>query len=146
MNCIMIDDCIQKIFAIQLAMNLNLDNLDYHQNFSSGINALHDNIHSVETGFPQVPFDLLILDMHFPISPGREASKDCGLLMLRELKKRNIKIPTVLFSSDKIKLTDELHDLGVIDIIPIDEKDLKGRLNDLRDRLQNKEPFEIGDN
>lgn len=66
MNCIMIDDSIKKYYAIQEALS-PVDNIDYHLNLTTGLEALSDNLKSQKTSTPQSPFDLLILDMNFPI-------------------------------------------------------------------------------
>ena len=139
MNCIMIDDSIPKIFNVIIASDLDNDSIDYHQNFVSGLSALKDNFHSKVTPYPQKPFDLLILDMNFPMAPARESTKGCGLLMLKELKRRNISIPTVLYSSDRIDLTEELSSLGVIDIIQPDEQNLKDKLNSIKLKLNQRQ-------
>ena len=139
MNCIMIDDSIPKIFNVISASDLDCDYIDYHQNFASGLNALKDNISSKFTPYPQKPFDLLILDMNFPMAPARESTKGCGLLMLKELKKRNISIPIVLYSSDPIKLNEELSSLGVIDIIEPGEQNLKDKLNSIKLKIKQKQ-------
>ena len=44
------------------------------------------------------PFDLLVLDMYFPIAP-RESMTQAGLYVLEELKKKEINIPVIICSS-----------------------------------------------
>ena len=55
--------------------------------------------------------------------------------MLKQLYSRNIHIPTILYSSDEIELTDELSKLGVISVIWFKEKDLKTKIDEVRTKL-----------
>ena len=48
MNCIMIDDSIKKYYAIQEALG-PVDNIDYHLNLTTGLEALSDNLKSQKT-------------------------------------------------------------------------------------------------
>ena len=55
--------------------------------------------------------------------------------MLKQLYSRNIHIPTILYSSDEIELTDELTKLGVVSVIWFEEKDLKTKIDEVRSKI-----------
>lgn len=55
--------------------------------------------------------------------------------MLKQLYSRNIHIPTILYSSDEIELTDELAKLGVVSVIWFEEKDLKTKIDEVKAKL-----------
>ena len=51
------------------------------------------------------PYDLLVLDMYFPMAP-RERMTQSGLYVLEELKNKNINIPVIICSSVQLCIPD----------------------------------------
>ena len=51
------------------------------------------------------PYDLLVLDMYFPIAP-RERMTQAGLYVLEDLKNKNINIPVIICSSVRLSIPD----------------------------------------
>lgn len=44
-------------------------------------------------------FDLIVTDMHYPLSPMEKANPDAGFILLDEMEKRGYKIPVIICSS-----------------------------------------------
>jgi len=79
-------------------------------------------------------YDLLILDMNFPLFDGEELEKETGLLVLSEIKRRRISIPTVVYSSDIIDVSDYDNVIGYIKYDP--SLYLKNQVDDISNRCK----------
>lgn len=133
MNCLMIDDNISKILSMRNILDKSNDTLDFHLNLTSGLEALSDYLNSTNSK----PFDLLILDMNFPIEAAKPPIKNCGIMMLEQLSSRKINIPTILYSSDEVKLSQEdLSRLGVIAVIDSKDKDISSKIAVVKDKIE----------
>ena len=87
-----IEDTTEKHWAINRALNWNgCPNAELAKNAETGIAMIEEMI---ATGNP---YELLILDMHFPVN-GTDDTK-AGLYVIGELKNKNIKIPIIVCSS-----------------------------------------------
>ena len=86
MKILIIDDDMHKINHILFAFQA--DNVDISNNFFNGLKKIQSN-----------NYDLLILDMNFPISEGGQLHK-LGFNFLDELKKKKISMPTIIYSSE----------------------------------------------
>lgn len=68
-------------------------------------------VRNVEDGLQRVreangahtPFDLIITDMHFPLSAGGEDCVRAGEVVMEELEKRGVDIPVIVCSSMNIR-------------------------------------------
>lgn len=84
MNILIVDDDSYKIKT--LCNYLKDDNIETSNNFMSGLKKIICN-----------HYDLLFLDMNFPIMENSEI-REMGFVFLDEMKRRNIVIPTVIYS------------------------------------------------
>lgn len=55
-----------------------------------------------------IPFDLIITDMQFPLSSNGRPDDDAGMKLLAELKEHNVDIPVIVCSSYRLRLPDVL--------------------------------------
>lgn len=114
MKILIVDDDMHKINHILFAFYN--DNIDISNNFFNGLKKIQSN-----------SYDLLILDMNFPISEGGKLH-ELGFKFLDELKRKKMLIPTVIYSSE---LYDVANYKNVIDYIKYN------MLSDEREHINN---------
>ena len=87
-----IEDTTLKHVAIARALEkAGVKQVEWAENGDVGIDMI---VKSIEA---DLPYDLIITDMHFPIYGADDVS--AGMKVISELKKRNIDIPVVVCSS-----------------------------------------------
>lgn len=47
----------------------------------------------------EMPFNLIVTDMHYPLAKGMEADYDAGFILIERLKEEEINIPVIICSS-----------------------------------------------
>ena len=93
MQILIIDDDIDKIVLLNEAITrISADNKI--ETITHSENTLSDGIKCLE----EIKYDLLILDMQFPIYKGCSIERDMGVTFLEYMKSKEIKIDTVVCS------------------------------------------------
>jgi CheY-like chemotaxis protein len=88
-----IEDTILKHIAIKRALNkCGIGLIDQETTAISGIERIEEAIKEGN------PYDLLVVDMHFPIEKGQDDFK-AGEYVINTLKEKGINIPIILCSS-----------------------------------------------
>jgi CheY-like chemotaxis protein len=82
--------------ARALAWN-GITEVDHKKNLAEGLEQLQKK-----------PYDLLVLDMHFPLEVGSEADPEAGMKALMALKELEIDIPIIICSSDRLRIDEVL--------------------------------------
>lgn len=78
------------------------------------------------------PYDLLVLDMQFPVTPNGVVHVDAGMYVLDELERRNIAIPVIVCSTDRLQIS------GVVGCIHYDMRnDLNMDMKEMLGRIKN---------
>lgn len=123
MNLLIIDDDDLKIKGFTNYLK-PIDCFKIKHSYNSGVKELIENSDK---------YDVLILDMNFPRFDDDVVSSNMGIEVLKELKRKNINIPVVIFSSKYVKTTE--YD-NIIDYILYDGMcGMECRIESLRKRL-----------
>lgn len=102
MNILMIEDDHYK--AQKVLEHLTEHKVDVKKSYNSGMRALL-----------QKEYDAVILDMTFPkFDEGSMPTPEMGLLVLREMKRKNVTLPVLIHSGDKVDVSDYEHVKGYI--------------------------------
>lgn len=127
MNFLIIDDdeCKVKNFIKYLGKE---DSYTVKSSYNSGLRELILN--------KDVIYNCLILDMNFPLFDNDDIEVNCGLLVLYELQRRRIGIPTVIYSSNSCKEIN-LNQFGnIIDTILYGNYDFKTQIENIKNKLK----------
>lgn len=89
LNVLMVDDSDFKIDTIKSVLGSQV-HLDVEMERNSGLRRIIAG---------SAKYDLLILDMQFPLLAGEQIIRNAGELFLRELKRKGIFVPTIIYSS-----------------------------------------------
>lgn len=95
MNIIIIDDDLYKTNCFKNCLTEE-DNLSSFTNFRDGMIELVDN---------SKKYDLLVLDLSFPFYEDSQIETNLGLGVLRELRRKKLEIPTVIYSSNNADIS-----------------------------------------
>ena len=104
MRIIIIDDDKYKVQNLRSYLKEE-DTVSTFNNFCAGMFELVKNNES---------YDILFLDMNFPLNENEFPQPRMGLLVLNELQRRKINIPVVIYSSDKTNVEDYDNIIGYI--------------------------------
>lgn len=123
MNLLIVDDDNLKIEEFTNYLK-PIDCFRTKHSYNSGVNELIEN---------RDKYDALILDMNFPKFDDGVVSVNMGIEVLKELKRRDINIPVVIFSSKYVKTTE--YD-NILDYILYDGMcNMECRIESLREKL-----------
>lgn len=75
---------------------------------------------SVEAGmkhfeYPEENFDLVISDMHFPVSANGSADWEAGEILLKRMKEKGIQIPVIIISSLSLQISEAYKCIWYVD-------------------------------
>lgn len=123
MKFLIIDDDEVKVEHFTKCLNSE-DSFELRMSYNSGLRELIKNREN---------YDCLILDMNFPRFDKERSESDMGLNVLRQIERKQINIPTVIYSS---KYVDVSKYGNIIEYIPFDarysmEKDIISLKNKL---------------
>lgn len=124
MNFLIIDDDSYKVSLFTNPLNKE-DSYTHKYSYNSGLRELFLN--------KNVNYDCLILDMNFPTFDDECVEVDKGIQVLKELKRKKINIPVIIYSS-KYVCVDNYE--NVIDYILHDGCDLNNRIKCIKDKLK----------
>lgn len=96
MRFLIIDDDDYKVEKFTKHLNEN-DSFNVRKSFNSGLRELINNKEN---------YDCLILDMNFPHFDNESVKSNEGLKVLNEIKRKNIDIPVVIYSSKCVDVSD----------------------------------------
>jgi CheY-like chemotaxis protein len=88
------DDIVKYIDITRALKHYGIENIDHEDNAEDGIERL---VEAIENG---EPYDLLILDMHFPVNGVN--NEEAGMYVIQQLKEHNISIPIIICSSMRL--------------------------------------------
>lgn len=99
MKVLNIEDSATKHIAIKRALKENrISNVHHRSNAEDGIKSIVDALNKNEA------FDLLVLDMHFPING--ILNDNAGIIVLERLKKLDITLPIIICSSIRLNVSE----------------------------------------
>lgn len=93
MRILIIDDSEYKIAELKKYISSDIE-IDEAHSYNLGMRKILTN-----------EYDGLFLDMNFPVFENEEVEERKGLFVLKEMKRKKIKIPTVIYSSDMIDVS-----------------------------------------
>ena len=94
MRVLNIEDTMLKHIDIVRALSWNgITEVDHKKTLREGLEQLQKE-----------HYDLLVVDMHFPLEPGAKADPDAGMKAIAALKEQNINIPVIVCSSDRLRI------------------------------------------
>lgn len=92
-----IEDDIFKHIAIKRALEFcGIHRVDHATNSDEGLRML-------DASLGNEPYDLLVLDMQFPVS-GKYHGEEAGIYVMEQLKKKLIDIPIIICSSLRLRI------------------------------------------
>lgn len=122
-----IEDTMSKHVAVLRSLNkCGISNVEHTTTATYGIAMIEA---AIEEGNP---YDLLVLDMYFPLSPG-ERMTQAGLYVMEELEAKGIEIPIIICSSVRLNIPE------VVGCIHYNEfrGDLDGDMREMVERVRN---------
>ena len=94
MHVLIIDDDVKKTYAIKRALDYNgIDNVVNVNNQEAAWNEIMKSING------DVKFDLIVTDMHYPLTIGSVPDESAGYKLIERLEDKKIDIPVVICSS-----------------------------------------------
>ena len=98
MRVLNIEDTMLKHIDIVRALAWNgITEVDHKKNLAEGLAQLQ-----------QEQYDLLVLDMHFPLETGGEADPEAGMKAIAALQELNLTLPIIVCSSDRLRIDEVL--------------------------------------
>lgn len=117
------DDIIKHMAICRELKNNGIKDVDHANNAEEGIAKVINASQNNE------PYDLLVLDMHFPVQGVDNA--EAGMHVLQKLKERHIELPVIICSSMRLAIP------GVIGCIYYHKsQDLNWDMKELLDKLK----------
>ena len=99
MKTINIEDDVLKHCAIKRALNQNgITQIIHATDGRTGVEKIEQAIAEGK------PFQLLVVDMHFPKAAGERPDSEAGLYVIKTLQEKGIQIPIIVCSSDRLRI------------------------------------------
>ena len=99
MKTINIEDDVLKHCAIKRALNQNrISQITHVTDGATGIEKIEQAMAEGK------PFQLLVVDMHFPKTAGEKPDSEAGLCVIKTLQEKGIQIPIIVCSSDRLRI------------------------------------------
>ena len=92
------DDAIKHVNIRRALKSNGVSHIERARNAEEGLDMLDNAIEKGE------PYDLLVLDMQFPVSG--VYNKEAGRFVIKELKRKNVNIPIIICSSINYDIPD----------------------------------------
>lgn len=115
MKYIIIDDDNNKVGYFERCLEEE-DTIIKFNNYKSGMKEIINN---------HKAYDILILDMNFPLSEGKPEQVNMGMMVLIEMDRRKMTLPTIVYSSSDFRNNEYSNIIGSIKFSPgvlIDEE------------------------
>ena len=99
MKTINIEDDVLKHCAIKRALNQN--GISQITHATDGVTGIQKIEQAIAEG---KPFQLLVVDMHFPKATGERSDSEAGIYVIKTLQEKGIQIPIIVCSSDRLRI------------------------------------------
>lgn len=99
MKVLNLEDNVYKQVDMRKALDwCGVNDVDQVENMEDGFRKIYELSDSGET------YDVIITDMHYPLSKDSKSDFDVGKKLLKRLKEENINIPIIVCSSRNFKI------------------------------------------